>query len=187
MVIEIPDFVSHAAVEPAVINEYRGRVPDDMIEVWQHYGYGTFGEGFVRIINPKVYEDGVGDCIGRVVGGTESIPLMVTGLADLIVWEPGAGLTGIKYRVEATQGLGLKVSTFFNLTRAGGAKHLDRVLDWSMFPKAVEQYGAPAFDESFVYVPLLSLGGPKKVSSLKVGKTVEAIRSMVHIQGLVEH
>lgn len=187
MVIEILDFVPHAAVEPEVINDYRGRIPDDMIDVWQHYGYGTFGEGFVRMINPKVYEDGVGDCIGRVVGGTESIPLMVTGLADLIVWEPGAGLTEIKYRMEDTRGLTSKVSTFFNLIRAGGAKHLERALDWSMFPEAVELYGAPAFDESFVYVPLLSLGGPKKVENLKVGKTMEAIRTMVDFQGLIEH
>lgn len=185
--IEMPDFVPHAAVEPDVIENYRDRVPEDMIEVWKHYGYGTFGEGFVRIINPEVYEAGVGACTGRVIGGSESIPLMVTGLADLIVWEPDAGLTAIKYRIEDTRGLGSKVSTFFNLVRAGGAKHLDRVLDWSMFPQAVEAYGPPAFDESFVYVPLLSLGGPKKVEHLELGKTIETIRVMVDLQGLIEH
>jgi hypothetical protein len=185
--VEIVDFIPHAPVEQEIIEAYRGRVPDDMISVWQDYGYGTFGEGFVRIINPRDYEDGVGDCIGRVVGGTESIPLMVTGLADLIVWEPGAGLTGITYRVEDTRGLGSSVSTFLNLTRAGGAKHLERVLDWSAFPAAVAAQGAPAFDESFVYVPLLSLGGDPSPQNLKPRKTIEAIRMMVELQGLVEH
>lgn len=185
--VEIPDFIEHAPVEPEIIEAYRGRVPDEMISVWQDYGYGTFGEGFVRIINPRTYEDGVGDCIGRVVGGTESIPLMVTGLADLIVWEPGAGLTGIKYRVEDTRGLGSRVSTFFNLTRAGGAKHLERVLDWGVFPKAVALHGPPSFDESFIYVPLLSLGGKPSAEHLQPRKTIEAIRMMVEFQGLIEH
>ncbi|GAA3592179.1 T6SS immunity protein Tdi1 domain-containing protein [Agrococcus terreus] len=185
--IEISDFQQVAPVPAEVVAAYRERVPAEMVEVWERYGFGTFGEGFVRVIDPREYERGVGDCIGRVVGGTESIPLMVTGLADLIVWEPGAGLTGIIYRNGDTRGLGSKVSTFFNLTRSGGAKHLARVLDWSAFPEAVATHGPLAFDESFTYVPLLSLGGPKSVANLEPRKTIEAIRTMVELQGLIEH
>lgn len=68
-----------------------------------------------------------------------------------------------------------------------GAKHLQRVLDWDMFPKAVEAHGQLSFDESFVNVPLLSLGGPKRVENLQPRKTIEAIRMMVEFQGLIEH
>ncbi|WP_420096217.1 GAD-like domain-containing protein [Brevibacterium sediminis] len=58
--VEIADFVSHAPVEPEIISEYRGRVPDELVELWEQYGYGTFGEGFLRVINPKLYEAEVG-------------------------------------------------------------------------------------------------------------------------------
>lgn len=185
--IEIPDFEQHAPVPADVIEAYRSRVPEEIVELWERYGYGTFGEGFIRVIDPRAYEDGVGDCIGRVVDSTEAVPVMVTGLADLITWEPGSGLILIRYRDERTAGLGAKVSTFTKILAAGGAKQLERKFDWGMFPKAVAAHGAPAFDESFVYVPLLSLGGQQAVERLQPRKTIEAIRMMVEFQGVVEH
>lgn len=185
--IEIPGFVSHAPVEPEIIEAYRDRVPEEIVELWEVYGYGTFGEGFIRVIDPRVYEDGVGDCIGRVSGGTEAVPVMVTGLGDLIAWEPGNGLRALLYRNDDVTGLGSTARTFIRLTVMGGAKHLERTLDWGMFPEAVAKHGELAFDESYVYVPLLSLGGTKSVDNLKPRKTIEAIRTMVEFQGLIEH
>ena len=82
--VEIADFVPHAPVPAEIIEEYRGRVPDELIEVWEQYGYGTFGEGFLRVIDPKLYEAEVGDCIGKTQGDGIAIPIMVTGFGDLI-------------------------------------------------------------------------------------------------------
>lgn len=42
---------------------YRDRVPAEIVEIWEQYGYGTFGEGFIRVINPAVYEAELGDRI----------------------------------------------------------------------------------------------------------------------------
>lgn len=53
--VEIADFVPHARVPAETIDAYRGRVPDELVEIWQTYGYGTFGEGFLRIIDPVLY------------------------------------------------------------------------------------------------------------------------------------
>jgi hypothetical protein len=94
-IVETADFVSHAPVEPEVIAEYRDRVPDELVELWEQYGYGTFGEGFLRVINPKLYEAEVGECIGKTQGDGIAIPIMVTGLGDLITWEPSVGVVGI--------------------------------------------------------------------------------------------
>lgn len=49
--VEIADFVPHARAPAETIDAYRGRVPDELVEIWQTYGYGTFGEGFLRIID----------------------------------------------------------------------------------------------------------------------------------------
>ncbi len=185
--IEIPDFVPRAPVPPDLIDAYRDRVPEDLVELWRRYGFGTFAEGFVRIIDPRVYEAGIGDILGKVTGRRIAIPIMVTGLADVITWDPGDGVTGIRYRKEDTTGLGSKVSTFVKLTVGGGAQHLERKFDWALFPQAVAKHGALAFDESFVFVPLLSLGGPKDVDHLQPRRTIEAIRTMVEFQGIIEH
>lgn len=184
---QIADFVPHAPVEPEVIEAYRNRVPAELVELWETHGYGTFGHGFFRVINPQRYEDGIGDLLGKVTGNRIAIPIMVTGLADIVSWEPGHGLVLIRYRDGDTTGLVSSLDDMLFMIDADGEEELSDTYDWDMFPKAVEAHGAPAFDESFTYVPLLSLAGEKKVENMRARKTIEAIRTMVEFQGVIEH
>jgi hypothetical protein len=182
-----PDFAQRGAMPQATIDAYRERVPAELVEFWQQYGTGSFLEGYIRVIDPAEYEPAIGDCIGRVIGGSEAVPVMVTGLADLIAWEPGKGFRMVQYRNEDTRGLGATVDVFLGLLELDGTEELDDNWDWSAYRDAVAAHGPLAHDESFVYVPLLSLGGRRAAENLKPRKTIEAIRMMVELQGLVEH
>lgn len=82
--VAINDFVQHSPVEPEVWEAYRGRVPDDLVEIWETYGYGSFAGGFLRAINPAEYEAEVGDCLGKTQGDGVAIPVMVTGLGETL-------------------------------------------------------------------------------------------------------
>ncbi|SEF12160.1 GAD-like domain-containing protein [Arthrobacter alpinus] len=130
--LEIADFVQHAPVEPEIIEEYHDRVSDEIIEFWKQYGYGTFGNGFIRVINPKEYETELAECIGKVTGRNTALPIKVLGLADLITWD-GTGIIANIYRNDQRSGLGPKLSTFIGLTVLNGADHLSTALDWDMF------------------------------------------------------
>ncbi|MEU2203505.1 GAD-like domain-containing protein [Microbacterium oleivorans] len=185
--IEFADFVEHAPVEPEVVAAYRDRVPAELVEVWEQYGYGTFGQGFIRVINPAVYEAELGDRIGKTQGDGVAIPVMVTGLGDLITWEPSlGGLVGLIFRENRGVGLG-DVDSFLLLTEALGADHLAAEFNWGVFPEAVATQGAPDFDESFIFVPLPSLGGPGTVDTLQKRPTLSAIQMMVDLQGPIGH
>ncbi|WP_413354666.1 GAD-like domain-containing protein [Microbacterium sp. 1P06AB] len=185
--IEIADFVPHAPVEPEVIAAYRDRVPAEIVELWETYGYGTFGDGFLRVINPAVYEEELGDRIGKTQGDGIAIPVMVTALGDLITWEPSiGGLVALMFREQRGLGLG-DADTFLFLLRLDGAEHLADEFHWDVFPEAVAQQGAPAFDESFIFVPLPSLGGPGTADTLKKRQTISAIQVMVDLQGPIGH
>lgn len=187
MVVELTDFVLQAPVPVETIEEYRGRVPDELIEIWERYGYGTFGEGFLRIIDPKLYEAEVGDCIGKTQGDGLAIPIMVTGLGDLITWEPSLqGVIGILYRQGDTVGLG-KLSSFLTLVRLDGAEELSDSLHWDLFPAAVAAHGELSPDQSFIFVPLLSMGGKAVVENLHKRDTVTSIRVAVDLQGVIGH
>ena len=185
--VEISDFVSQAPVEAEIITEYRGRVPDELVELWEQYGYGTFGEGFLRVINPKLYEAEIGDCIGKTQGDGIAIPIMVTGLGDLITWEPSLGVVGILFREGRTVGLNTTLDNFIFMVDLDGAEELSDNLNWDIFPKAVEAHGALPHDESFIFVPLLSLGGTAKVENLHKRETITAIQMMVEFQGVIGH
>ncbi|WP_203136977.1 GAD-like domain-containing protein [Microbacterium sp. JZ31] len=185
--VDIADFVPHSSVPPETTAEYRGRVPDELVEIWEQYGYGTFAEGFLRVVDPKQFEAELADCIGKTQGDGIAIPIMVTGLGDLITWEPGLGLVAILYRAGRVAGLGTKLKTFLTLVKAGGAAHLSRTLEWDVFPQAVAVQGEPAYEESFIFVPLLSLGGQVRAENLHRRETIPAIRMMVETQGVIGH
>ncbi|UWF77733.1 T6SS immunity protein Tdi1 domain-containing protein [Microbacterium neungamense] len=183
--VEIADFVPHAPVPAEIVEEYRGRVPDELVEVWEKYGYGTFADGFLRIIDPKLYETEVGDCIGKTQGDGIAIPIMVTGLGDLITWEPSRpGLTAILYRLGTTVGLG---SRFRSLFRRVEDELILEDLKAEIFPEAVAAHGELPYDQSFIFVPLLSLGGAAKVENLHKRETIPAIQVAVDLQGVIGH
>src|SRR5437588_4740969 len=41
------------AAEEAVINEYRGRLPEPLLEEWNISGFAGFGNGFIWLTNPN--------------------------------------------------------------------------------------------------------------------------------------
>uniref|UniRef100_UPI0028E8AE3D GAD-like domain-containing protein n=1 Tax=Microbacterium aurum TaxID=36805 RepID=UPI0028E8AE3D len=182
--VEIADFVPHAPVPREIVDEYRGRVPDELIEVWENYGYGTFGEGFLRIIDPKLYEAEVGDCIGKTQGDGIAIPVMTTGLGDLITWEPSVGFIAIMYRLGDTQALG---RTFEGLILFLEDEILLEDLKAEIFPEAVAAHGELPYDQSFIFVPLLSMGGKAKVDNLHKRDTIASIQVAVDLQGIIGH
>ncbi|MFT4213793.1 MAG: GAD-like domain-containing protein [Microbacterium sp.] len=185
--VDIADFVVHGPVDPEVIDLYRDRVPEELVEIWEQYGYGTFGEGFLRVIDPRQYEEEVGDCIGKTQGDGIAIPIMVTGLGDIITWEPSTGgIIALIFREERIVGLGT-LKAFLFLLGLDGAEHLSDEFDWDLFPVAVAAHGELPYDQSFIFVPLLSLGGTKSVDNLHKRDTIAAIQMMVDFQGVIGH
>jgi len=53
------------------------------------------------------------------------------------------------------------------------------------FNEALQNLGAPAYDECFGYVPLLSLGGSEKPENLQKVKLREHLELMYQMQGSI--
>lgn len=124
-----------------------------------------------------MYETELGDRIGKTQGDGIAIPVMVTGLGDLITWEPSLnGLVAGVFRGFRTVGLG-NANTFLTLARLVGTKHLTERLQWDLYDEAVAMHGALGFDESFIFVPLPSLGGPGTVDTLQKRHPADAARA----------
>ncbi|MFP3360519.1 GAD-like domain-containing protein, partial [Planococcus sp. SIMBA_143] len=51
------DFIKNEAVNKDIILKYRGEIPNELIEVWEKYGFGTLVNGFLKVINPEDYLD----------------------------------------------------------------------------------------------------------------------------------
>ena len=44
------DFIIEKKVPFELINEYKRRLPKQIIQIWEEYGFGSFMKGFLRII-----------------------------------------------------------------------------------------------------------------------------------------
>lgn len=53
----LKDFEFYSKVPDEIIMEYKEKFPAQFIEIWKNYGFGTFLNVFLRIINPNDYMD----------------------------------------------------------------------------------------------------------------------------------
>lgn len=185
--LEIPDFVPHRAVEPATVDAYRELVPEEIVELWERYGYGAFGGGFVRVIDPHAYEARIGNLLGKMIGEGSAVPIMVTALADVILWEPDRGVAGLLLRQRRAVGLGSRPRTFVRLTVAHGAAHLARALDWAPYPEAVARHGVPAYDQALVRLPQHSDEPAPSADALELHPVLPAVERLLEVQGPILH
>src|SRR4028119_2363024 len=95
-------FPSYTIVEkptPELIAQYRDLVPGELVEVWEQYGFGTFCDGYLKIVNPDDYTDLLADTYQLTSTATPTRPvvLFATAMGDLLVWELGY-LSLVDYR-----------------------------------------------------------------------------------------
>ena len=185
--LEIPDFVPHAPVPVATVEAYDGLVPEEIVDLWERYGYGSFGEGFVRVIDPHAYEMRIGNLLGKMIGEGSAVPIMVTALADVILWEPDRGVAGLLLRQRRAVGLGSRPRTFVGLTAKHGAAHLSRALDWEPYPEAAARYGVPAYDEALVHLPQHADEPAVGVEALELRPALPAVEALLDRQGPILH
>lgn len=168
-----------------LIEKYRSLLPAEMLTVWKEYGFGSFCDGYLKVVNPNDYADLLADTYQLTSSPRQSPPvvLFATGMGDLLIWEDGY-LTLVDYRHGNTNIVGKGFKIFFrSLTEYS---YLIERLLWEPYPAAREKLGEPAFDECFGYVPLLALGGPETVAHLQKVKLREHIALIAEFTGVLE-
>ncbi|MFP7476963.1 T6SS immunity protein Tdi1 domain-containing protein [Terribacillus saccharophilus] len=179
------DFKRLSKVDVATIIKYMDLLPRELIEVWKTFGYGTFMNGFFKIINPDEYSTLVKDTYIRNRG---TIPIFTTSMGDIILFEKDENqesyIVMVNYRKGKTKVLASKYTLFLKFLEEDAFKQ--RALEWLPYPEALEKYEAPEYDECFGYTPLLGLGGTEKVENLKKVKLKEHILIITEFMGPVQ-
>lgn len=170
-------FSAHTIEEqatPDLLARYRDSVPTQLLAVWEEYGFGTFCDGYLKIVNPEDYAELLADTyrLTSTPADAPAVVLFATAMADLLVWERGY-LVLVDYRHGQTSIISKGLDFFFADLADG--EMLTEALHWLPYPAARERLGEPAYDECFGYVPLLALGGPETVEHLQKVKLREHI------------
>lgn len=175
------DFIKETGVPCEIVKKYSGILPEELIDVWQKYGFGSIINGYLKIINPEEYTDILKNSYFRA---DVAVPIFVTGFGDIVTWEENEYVCIIRYR-RGTFDIILKKFKFF-FGNMVDEEFLKMYFDIQKYNEAVTKYGNIKFDECFGYVPLLGLGGSEKVDNLKVVKTREHIELITQLVGRIE-
>ena len=89
------DFKQEYSAEESLLLKYKSVVPDSVISIWSEYGFGSFYEDFLKVINPDDYRELVEK---SYFNGANAIPLLISYLGDVVVWEDNDHVTLIQYK-----------------------------------------------------------------------------------------
>ena len=158
----LDDFTPAGALSAEGAEIARTRLPGWLSEFVLTHGTGTFMGGYLKVIDPAAWAPALAGCY---VNAGDSVAVMATGLADLIVWDEAGGVGGLLLLELRRQDLGsLYDELFFMLLDDPGFR--DEELDMGAWAPGVARLGVPSFDECLGYEPLLALGGPESADHL---------------------
>lgn len=87
------DYQIHEPVSEEMLQKYKGKIPVEIMKIWEKYGLGSFLNGYLQVVNPDEYKDILDETYFRK---DVAIPVFATGLGDIITWEENRHLMLIK-------------------------------------------------------------------------------------------
>lgn len=175
----LKDFKKVSDVPQEIITEYEKNIPQDMIDLYKEYGFGSFFHDYFKVINSHDYEDVVKE---SYFDGAYAIPIMATAFGDIILYNTKEQIMVILlYRYMDLEVLG---SYFFrNLV---SQVYLDTKIKNKKYDKALEKYGPLEYEECFGYEPLLGLGGKENLKNIQKVRIREYIEINTQMVGKIE-
>lgn len=159
------------------LNQYEGKVPNDLIKLWKEVGFGIFCDGLLRIVPPTDYLGIIDDVYYRDYN-ISLIPFLVTAFGDVFVYIKNKQIDDhivfFNMRYGTFQIFTKDLSFLFNILIVNKSSlRLNFKLD--SFQQIKKALGMPGYDECFAYVPALVLGGKDDIKNIQIMKTLPYI------------
>jgi len=164
-----------------ILDWYRDKLPADLLEFWRDYGFGNFGDGVIKVVEPSDYMDSFYAWTGT--RDYAKLPILVTAFGDIFYYRKLSGdnedisLLDIHYRKINVCEYSLK--DFFgkyivNKELAAG------LLKKQLFEQGLSKLGLLKPDDIYYFQPALFLGGSPEPEYLSKG--IGSVHQMVLLQ-----
>ena len=156
----------------AVLEEFKGKLPEELLTLWRKYGFGNYGNGLLKIINPDVYSNTITLWLGEQ---KDCYPILMSGFGTLFIYRKLSEasddicLLDIHHRKSGSFSIGF--SDFFReiIPSENFAKQFLLV---DLFQKASAEFGSLAGNEIFFFVPALVYGGSASIEHIRKGDAI---------------
>ncbi len=163
----------------ALIEAYRDRLPEYMIEVWKTYGFGSYAKGLFFVSSPEPF----GTILETYFGKNHPYTVIChSSFGKLLLWDH-ENPSVVSFDVNAGQGTRMAVDgdidNFFKYSMNNDRFY--KAYEYDLHLKAVDQFGQLEPDQVFAFVPALSLGGAEKLENIKVSQIREYLAILADI------
>ena len=145
-------------------------LPPEIVYLWQEYGFGDYGDGIIKVVDPRDYMHSLYSWLGGQ--DFHKIPIMVSAFGDIFYYrkldeeENDVSLLNIHYRK-------IEVCTYsyeeFFESYITDPEVKEDVLRKGLFDQATAKLGSLEHNEAFFFVPALVLGGGEDIKYVKKG------------------
>ncbi len=163
-----------------VLEQFQGKLPAELLDFWQDYGFGNYGGGLLKIIDPTDYMDTLALWLGEQ---EDCFPILMTGFGTLFIYRKRSEtaddmcMLDIHYRRSGSFSTGF--SNFFE--RILPAENFaEQFLREDLFQEASAKHGVLAENEIFFFAPALAFGGAESI------RYIEKENAVVHQRLLFE-
>jgi len=149
---------------PEVVQKYRGRLPDILIETWTAFGFQEFSNGFLWSVNPDEFRDVIADFLYSDQIDLANV-VFRSGLGDMIVSYEGSlvHFSAVTMRHAKMAGT-LESILEMDLSHP---QSLSSIFFYNMYKSALKKLGKPSEDEMFGLVPAPAIGGEIRADNLQ--------------------
>ena len=153
-----------------ILNFGRQMLPKEILELWEDHGFGAYGDGLIKVVDPRAYWNSLYSWLGRK--DFSRIPIIVTAFGDIFYYRKLAdnvndvSLLNIHYR--RTEACGASYQDFFEryILDKGVVK---KVLRADLYQQAVKKLGKLDDPDIFFFTPALALGGGEDIKYIEKG------------------
>ena len=148
----------------------RQMLPPEILYLWETYGFGEYGNGFIKVVDPRDYMHSLYTWLGKQ--DFSKIPLFVSSFGDIFYYrklegeENDISMLDIHYRK-------VEVCTYSYQEFFEGyildENVKENVLRRTLFNEATAKLGALAVNECFFFVPALVIGGAEDIKHVQKG------------------
>ncbi len=161
---------NRTSVSESIIEEYKEKVPQSLIDLWKSDGFGKYNNGLIELVNPKDFETSLWTWLGQEV--ENYVPFAISGFGELFYYrkltETDEDVCMIDIQYREAEVIVWSLDSFFEDVLTNEEER-EEWLRETLFKKAIAEQGGLEQNEVFTFTPVLAMGGDTETKYLKKG------------------
>ena len=146
-----------------LIKEYKELLPKDIIDLWENYGFGSYGYGIVKLINPEKFI-----LYLKMMAGIdcEGIPFMLDAFGNLFYYEEDDSVRVMNIEFNVIDMVSYSYKDF--MKRITSDEFIEMFLKKSAFDELLVRDKGIKYNEILIFNPPPFLGGDLDLDNVVV-------------------